>query len=75
MILQNFRLNHIQVLIHPVILLVEGEVHQFEAVGEFEHGVGGDCAAALAMETGGVYVHSSRALQSTPRARCKLLLS
>lgn len=57
MILQNFRLNHIQVLIHPVILLVEGEVHEFEAVGEFEHGVVGDCAAALAMETGGVYVN------------------
>ena len=37
--------NHLQILIHPVIFLVEGEVHQFEAVGEFEHCVVGDCAA------------------------------
>ena len=47
---------HLQLLIHPVILLVEGEVHQFEAVGEFEHGVVGHGAAALTVEAGGVYV-------------------
>ena len=45
-------LNHLQILIHPVIFLVKGEVHQFEAVGEFEHGVVGDGAAALAVEAG-----------------------
>ena len=49
-------LNHFQILIQPVILLVEGEVHEFEAVGKFEHCVVGDCAAALTVETGGVYV-------------------
>ena len=45
-------LNHLQILFHPVIFLVEDEVHQFEAVGEFEHCVVGDGAAALAVEAG-----------------------
>ena len=40
-------LNHLQILIHPVIFLVEGEVHQLEAVGEFEHRVVGDGATIL----------------------------
>ena len=38
-------LNHLQILIHPVILLVEGEVQKLEAVGEFGHRVVGDGAA------------------------------
>ena len=37
-------------------ILVEGEVHQFEAVGELEHGVVGDCTAALTVKAGGVHI-------------------
>ena len=48
--------NHLQIIIHPVIFLVEGEVHQFEAVGDLKHGVVGDGAAALAVEAGGVQI-------------------
>ena len=47
---------HLQILIYPIILPVEGEVHQFEAVGELEHGVVGDGTAALAVEAGGVQI-------------------
>ena len=50
-------LYYLQILIHPVILLVEGKIHQFEAVGELEHGVVGDGAAALAVEAGGVQIN------------------
>ena len=50
-------LNHLQILIHPVIFLVEGEVHQLETVGEFEHRVVGDGAAALTVEAGSVHIN------------------
>ena len=49
-------LNHFQILIQPVILLVEGEVHEFEAVGNLEHGVVGDGTATSAVKSGSVHI-------------------
>ena len=45
-------LNRLQILIHPIIFLVEGEIHQFEAVSELEHGVVSDGTATSAVKSG-----------------------